>query len=53
MIPYAPAIHSKGNGYYIPPIWKQEYRAPYLAPKKKKSEPKISMKWRNEENKNF
>lgn len=45
-VPFAPAINSKGNGYFIPPIWKQEYRATYLAPKKEKAQEKISKKWK-------
>ena len=36
----------KGNGYLLPPIWKREYRAPYIAPKKNREQPKISMKWK-------
>lgn len=44
--PYAPLTNSKGNGYFLPPIWKREYRANYVSPKKLKSEDKISMKWR-------
>ena len=44
--PFAPAINSKGNSYFIPPIWKQEYRATYLDPKKEKAQEKISMKWK-------
>ena len=46
MIPYAPAINSKGNSYFIPPIWKQEYRATFLSPKKEKAQSHISMKWK-------
>ncbi|NLC87808.1 MAG: spore germination protein [Clostridiaceae bacterium] len=46
MVPFAPAINSKGNSYLIPPIWKQEYRATYIAPKKGKNQEKISMKWK-------
>lgn len=46
MTPYAPATNSKGNSYFIPPIWKQEYRATYLAPKKEKAQQHISMKWK-------
>lgn len=46
MSPFAPANNSKGNSYFIPPIWKQEYRANYLAPKKEKSQEHISMKWK-------
>lgn len=45
-IPFAPAMNSKGNGYFINPIWKQEYRATYLAPKKEKAQEKISKKWK-------
>lgn len=44
--PFAPAVNSKGNSYFIPPIWKQEYRATYLDPKKEKAQEKISMKWK-------
>lgn len=49
-VPFAPVTHSKGNGYFIPPIWKQEYRANFLSPKKEKSQDKISMKWKYERN---
>lgn len=45
-VPFAPAMNSKGNGYFIPPIWKQEYRATYLAPKKEKAQEKISKHWK-------
>lgn len=44
--PFAPATSPNGNGYLIPPIWKQEFRANYLSSKKEKSQEKISMKWR-------
>ncbi len=44
--PFAPAVNSKGNSYFIPPIWKQEYRATYINPKKEKAQEKISMKWK-------
>lgn len=44
--PIAPTYNSKGNGYFIPPIWRQEFRASYLSPKKKKAQANISMKWR-------
>lgn len=47
MAPYAPAQNSKGNGFFIPSIWKQEYRANYLAPKKQKAQEHISMKWKS------
>ena len=46
-VPLAPNYNSKGNGYFIPPIWKQEYRASFLSPKRRKSQDKISMKWKN------
>ena len=44
--PYAPIINSKNNGYLLPPIWKREYRATYLASKREKRQNKISMKCR-------
>lgn len=44
--PLAPAINSKGNGYFVPPIWKQEYRASFISPKEIKAQDKISMKWK-------
>ena len=44
--PYAPFIDSKNNGFMLPPIWKREYRATYLASKREKKQNKISMKWR-------
>ncbi len=45
-VPFAPATNSKGNGYFLPPMWKREYRANYLAPKKQKEQENISMKWK-------
>lgn len=44
--PFAPASNSKGNGYLLPPIWKREYRSPYMAPKRQKDQEKFSMKWK-------
>ena len=44
--PFAPADNSKGNAYLLPPIWKREYRAPYMATKRPKKKKKISMKWK-------
>ncbi|MBQ2937763.1 MAG: spore germination protein [Clostridia bacterium] len=44
--PYAPAINSKNNGFLLPPIWRREYRANYLASKREKKQDKISMKWK-------
>ena len=45
-VPFAPPANSEGNGYFIPPIWKQEYRANFLSPKKIKAQEKISMNWK-------
>lgn len=45
-VPYAPAISSKGNRYLLEPIWKREYRAPYVSPKKLKEQDKFAMKWK-------
>ena len=44
--PYAPVINTKGNGYFLSPIWKREYRNTYLASKRQKRQDKISMKWK-------
>ena len=44
--PYAPVINNKGNGYFLSPIWKREYRNTYLASKRQKRQDKISMKWK-------
>lgn len=45
-VPFAPTTDSKQNAYFVPPIWKQEYRATYISPKKEKAQEKISMKWK-------
>ena len=45
-IPFAPYVNSKGNKYFLPPIWKREYRPSYLDPKISKAQDNISMKWR-------
>lgn len=45
-VPFAPPANSEGNGYFITPIWKQEYRANFLSPKKIKAQEKISMNWK-------
>lgn len=45
-VPFAPPTNSEGNGYFIPPVWKQEYRANFLSPKKINSQKKISMNWK-------
>lgn len=44
--PFAPNYNTKSNGFFVTPIWKQEYRASFLSPKRKKSQAKISMKWK-------
>lgn len=44
--PFAPVTNSKGNGYLLPPIWKREYRPPYMSTKKPKEQDSISMKWK-------
>lgn len=45
-VPFVPLSHTKGIGYFIPPIWKQENRADYLATKKGQAQEKISMQWK-------
>ena len=45
-VPYVPSSNTKGIGYFVSPIWKQEKRADYLDTKKEKSQEKISMKWK-------
>ena len=47
--PFAPATNSKGNGYFLMPIWKREFRAPFIAPKKQMAQDEISMKWNAKE----
>ena len=44
--PIAPPYNTKGNGFFIPPIWKQEYRASFLSPKRQKAQDDVSMKWK-------
>lgn len=44
--PYASSKNSNKNNYFLPPIWKREYRAPYASPLKSKQQENISMKWR-------
>lgn len=45
-VPLAPSYKTNGNGFFIPPIWKQEYRANFIFPKKEKAQDRISMKWK-------
>lgn len=44
--PFAPVTDSKGNGYLLPPIWKREFRPPYMSTEKPKEQDSISMKWK-------
>ena len=44
--PIAPSYDTNGNGFFVTPVWKQEYRASFISPKKKKAQRKISMKWK-------
>ena len=44
--PIAPSYNTNGNGFFVTPVWKQEYRASFISPKKKKAQRKISMKWK-------
>lgn len=49
-VPYtigvSPFEHVKGNKYYLPPIWKREYRSSFLNPQKEKKQEDISIKWK-------
>lgn len=45
-VPFAPSVKNKGKKYFLPPIWKREYRPSYLDPKIPKNQDNISMKWR-------
>lgn len=51
--PIAPSFNTKGNGFFVPPIWKREYRATFLSSKKEKAQGKISKKWKYKKIKNF
>ena len=44
--PLAPSYKTNGNGFFIPPIWKQQYRAGFLSPKRKQAQGDVSMKWK-------
>jgi len=46
VVPFAPVTNSKGNGYFVSPIWKREKRPDFLNTKKSKSQNHISMKWK-------
>lgn len=43
---YSNMENPKRKGVMIPPIWKREYRASYLATKRVKKQENISMKWK-------
>ena len=45
-IPCSSMENLKSTGVILPPIWKREYRASYLAAKRDKKQEKISMKWK-------
>lgn len=45
-IPYSSMENFKSTGIILPPIWKREYRASYLATKRNKKQKDISMKWK-------
>lgn len=49
-VPYTigitPLEKINGGSYFLPPIWKREYRASYVNPKKEKRQQSISMKWK-------
>lgn len=47
LVGIAPFEKLKGTSYYLPPIWKREYRASFLDPKKEKKQKEIAMKWNN------
>lgn len=40
--------NQKGFGYFLPQIWKREYRSSFLNPQKEKKQEHISRKWRNQ-----
>lgn len=44
--PFSPYLGIGSNSYFIKPTWEQETRANYILPKKEKSQPKISKKWK-------
>ncbi len=41
-----PFEYIKGNSYFLPPIWKREFRANFLNSKKHKKQEHISLNWR-------
>ena len=47
-VPFVPSSSTKGHGYFVLPVWKQNTRADYLDTKKERAQDKISMKWKYE-----
>lgn len=49
-VPYtigiSPLEKVKGNSYYLPPIWKREYRANFIRSKRPRKQNHISMEWK-------
>ena len=49
-VPYTAGISpwnkTKGHSYFLPPIWKRDYRANYLDTKRSAKQEKIAMKWK-------
>lgn len=45
-LPYSHMENLKNTGIVLPPIWKREYRASYLATKREKKQEDISIKWK-------
>ena len=50
-VPYLVGVsafdHIKGGNYYLPPMWKREYRSAYVDPDRPRKQAHISMKWKN------
>ena len=42
----SPIEKTKGNSYFLPPIWKREFRADFVNSTRPKKESAISMKWK-------
>ena len=49
-VPYTASLtpfeNTKGSNYYLPPIWKREYRASFVNSKKQMKQNNISMQWK-------
>ena len=50
-VPYmtgvSPLESEKGNTYFLPPIWKREYRSTFLRSKRERKQTNITMNWSN------